>query len=71
MATYIEWNATEYNSLADDAAKYRYLRDSKHYGGSEKHRLTWYLPRRFDGADLGTQLDECIDSSLHKEKEDA
>ncbi len=57
-------NNEELEALKKDAARYRYLRESTHYGGSQKHRLEWYLPRRHgEGLDLQTQLDECIDSA--------
>jgi len=54
--------------LEKDAARYRYLRLSKTYGGRRQHRLEWYLPRCFDGSDLGKQFDDCIDEAIkHQE----
>jgi len=48
-------------SLREDASRYRYLRASRHFGGMQKYDLRWYLPRCFDGSDLGDQLDASID----------
>jgi len=50
-------------SDAEDAERYRWMRQHYRYGGYEKHRLEWYLPRRYgdDIPPLETQLDEAID----------
>jgi hypothetical protein len=50
-----------------DAARYRYLRESQHFGGSQRHRLEWYLPRVCVG-DLRDQLDAAIDAEIKRLK---
>lgn len=52
--------------LEKDAARYRYMRASFTYSGSEKHRLDWFLPHvycRYDKP-LNEQLDDSIDAAI-------
>lgn len=55
---------------AQDAARYRYLRENKYFH-HEYGRLQWYLPRVFfggDGKTLGERLDENIDMAMKEIK---
>jgi len=56
----LEWQVRELNK---NSARYRFLRQSSHFGGSRKYDLRWYLPRGL-GGDLGQQLDQAIDSQI-------
>ena len=57
------------DKLEKDAARYRYLRESRNFGGMQKYRLEWYLPRRFDTKDFGVELDDAIDERINKDKQ--
>ena len=60
-------DSIELELLKNDAARYRYLRESFRHSGRCKHRLEWYLPRRHgEGVDLSDQLDDCIDDARLK-----
>lgn len=54
---------------AQDAARYRYLRENKHFH-HELGRLQWYLPRIYhnEGKTLGDRLDENIDQAIKEGK---
>jgi len=56
-------------ALKPDAERYRFLRESKHFGGMKTYDLRWFLPRKNRGDNLGVQLDKAIDAEIRNKNE--
>lgn len=58
--------AADYEAVAADAARYRYLRTNRQFN-TDRFRLEWYLPRWHSGNEgLAERLDKTIDAAIRE-----